>query len=340
MGNSTKTSLKELCSRLYVDGYPNGDCALHLEHEPEVQDLLSKHRGVVTDLTVSSPDLLVERIALSSILSDFTSLYINSQFDIRFHPRALENWPEQMFQAAGIESSKYRPYLKYAFGFVDPNLIEDVRPLTESGRLMLRPRPIVMFDAPTGAEQQVTLEPNLPEGFWLPWNPDMAQNALPLCGEFLSNDDVNEELKSELLLPYLSGVSLPDLAKILDDEEHLLGDFRSGLRALLSEVQSCSTDAKTVVDDTIRPAIDKVQRRFKAITHMHSLRVAGATVSTCALSLLALTDGGMAASVAKVLGPAGAGLVAKELADFVKSKAELREMPYYLLWRISRIAKH
>jgi len=124
----------------------------------------------------------------------------------------------------------------------------------------------------------------------------------------------------------------------VDDESDLLSDFRSGLHSLVSETQK-DGPTNDVLNDVVRPAIDRIKRRFTSVTQMHSLRVAGATSSTCAMTLLALTDAGMAASIAKVAGPAGAGLMCKEIADFIKAKAELREMPYYLLWRFDSAKK-
>jgi hypothetical protein len=199
---------------------------------------------------------------------------------------------------------------------------------------MLRPSPILEFKDELGRQHAVDIEPNLPEGFWLPWRNDVAQNSIPIKRQMSSADIL--EKSAEIVLPFIEGVDLRLLSKILDDEQELLTDFRLTLKQLVNKVQQDGDGKQDFVNDVVRPATDKLERKFRVVNQMHALRVAGATVSTCAISLLSMTDNGVAASVGKILGPAGLGLMAKEVADYIKAKAELRDMPYYLLWRISR----
>lgn len=140
-------------------------------------------------------------------------------------------------------------------------------------------------------------------------------------------------------MPYLEDISFEQLARVLEDEEDMLAGFRRDVREMLTEVRSDPSKTPDILNDIIRPATDKVERRFKSIAAIHGLKVAGVTVGAATLSLVALTTAGIGASIASVLGASGVGIIAKEVGDYLKEKADVREMPYYLLWRLGRESK-
>jgi hypothetical protein len=330
MQSQCHIELKQLAKKLFHDAYPCGDTSEYLNHQGSIEALLSSFDGIASDITLRPDEPVTNRIAISTVLSDFTSIYIESPVRIGLYPDEPTAYPSKIANLSPTHPTHYC----YWFGFLDDELQEELVPLVNGGRIMLRPSPILEFKDELGRQHAVDIEPNLPEGFWLPWRNDVAQNSIPIKRQMSSADIL--EKSAEIVLPFIEGVDLRLLSKILDDEQELLTDFRLTLKQLVNKVQQDGDGKQDFVNDVVRPATDKLERKFRVVNQMHALRVAGATVSTCAISLLSMTDNGVAASVGKILGPAGLGLMAKEVADYIKAKAELRDMPYYLLWRISR----
>ena len=137
-------------------------------------------------------------------------------------------------------------------------------------------------------------------------------------------------------LPYLEGLSFEQLSEILDAENDSLAEFRKSVRDMLVAVRKELSKFNDILNDMVHPATDKIERKFRSITNIHRLKVAGVTVGTVTLGLAALTSVGIGAALASVSGVSGLGLITKEYADHLKEKADLKEMPFYLLWRLGR----
>jgi len=176
----TQQQLRELNRRLFNDAYPRGYADDYLLFEPEIHALLKKHPGVTTDLTIKAGDHVESNIALSAVLSDFTSLYAESAAQLGIIPPHIDQWPDTLLSEIGTSRGIDAPVVTYWYGFLGDELIDDLAPLCEAGRIMLRPKPRLEF--PAGEDQHVivNIEPNLPEGFWLPWRATEAQDSVPL----------------------------------------------------------------------------------------------------------------------------------------------------------------
>jgi len=127
------------------------------------------------------------------------------------------------------------------------------------------------------------------------------------------------------------------LAKVLRDERDSVSTLRASLHALVQKSASPSDDVVDLYNDVVRPATDRLNRKFKAISNIHAMRIGGVTCSAVALSLLGLFGIDAVANAMLIGGGSGlAGLLAKEASDFMKAKGELRDERYYLLWKMKR----
>lgn len=325
-----------------------------------IREALSAFHGVKTDLQYNfSPESITD-LKASLIFSDFTSVFPLGGNSVTWalHEKDSPHSPKTVRVrrdfAEQLLSLNKRPIIKSGYICRNDTEIKDflrqVEPLAKSGRLMVRPMPMVMGlqKTPDGlwanlagslapVERMwgaIPVDPNSPTEHWLDNDIKVRQDAIPLKeGE---TDARLENKMCSFTMPYIEGVSFAQLAKILDSEGDCLAEFRSSVRKVVDEVQEDSAKVIDIVNDIVRPATDKIERRFKSISTIHRLKLAGAYVSTAVLSLLTLTSTGVTASLAPLLGAGGFGLIAKEHSDYMKEKAELKEMPFYLLWRLQR----
>jgi hypothetical protein len=199
--------------------------------------------------------------------------------------------------------------------------------------------PIVLFSMAKEKYDEIghyhgfTIEPDLPGESWI-CKDVKGQQSIPL-----RNGELKPELElghASFVLPYITGLPFTELVKILDDEEHNLADYRLGIRRLIKEIQEGSTDCDEVLNDVVRPAVSKVEKRFRSIVCMSRVKIAGAVVGTSALTLASLTSAGIMASLSALFGVGGLGLLTKEVTDHLKAKEELSNLPHYFLWRLSK----
>jgi hypothetical protein len=160
-----------------------------------------------------------------------------------------------------------------------------------------------------------------------------TQHSMPVGGGGATEG--REVSVATFLLPYIANVSYQDLANILDDEGHHVADFRTAMTDLLKVAAASPQAAVEAMQDKVRPALDKIERKFKIICSMHSLKIGGTVLGTVVATLSALLLGpGIA--VAATTGAGGLAFVAREWGDLLKSNHELKELPFYLLWRLGR----
>lgn len=323
-------------------------------------EAVSSFLGVKTDVQCNLSDESITDLKTSLIFSDFTSVYPVGGDSVTWalHESGSPHSPKTVHVSRDFAEELLglndRPIIKPGYVCRNDAQIKDflrqVELLAKSGRLMVRPIPMVMGlqKTPDGLWMKreatiarvgrkwgiVPVDPDSPAEHWLANDINEKQNAIPLK-EGKSDSQLEIKLCS-FTMPYLEGVSFAQLSKILDSEEDCLAEFRSSVRKVISEVQEDSAKVTDIVNDIVRPATDRIERRFKAISSSHRLKLAGASVSTAVLGLLALTSTGIGASLTSTLGASGLGFIAKEHSNYLKEKAELKEMPFYLLWRLHR----
>ena len=305
--------LKRLCQEVYLQAtvpkinFPER----YVEIAASIQKAISAFNGVKTDLNCDFGDEDFNRLKATLVLSDFTSVFPMAGGSIvvvmaaEKSPLFPENVTVPNSFAEKLSTDSGYPIITPGYLYRNDQAMVDflrqVEPLAESGRLMVRPAPIVLglADAPNdngGRNWNVKyIDPNSPAEHWLTDDLTEGQNAIPLEG-----GEIDPELETKvcsITMPYLEGVSFTELSKILDSEGDCLAEFRSSVRKVIVDVRADSAKATDIVNDIVRPATDKIERRFKSISNIHRLKLAGAYVSTAGLSLLALTSSGISASL-------------------------------------------
>src|SRR5207237_1206495 len=111
------------------------------------------------------------------------------------------------------------------------------------------------------------------------------------------------------------------------------------VKDLINEVSADPKSAQDILADKVKPATDKLKRRFRSICQIHGLKIAGAAVATIGGARTALFAPGAAVALGTLLGAGGVGLIAREVGDTVKAYSDLKDMPFYLLWRLQRAKK-
>jgi hypothetical protein len=145
-----------------------------------------------------------------------------------------------------------------------------------------------------------------------------------------------EQHLAEIMLPYFGGVALGTLNTVLDDEHHHVNDLRIAVKGLLKEAATEPGRVGEIIQDKVRPATDKVARRFQTLAATHGLKVIGSVAATACIALYSLTQSGIVASLGVVVAGGGGLQCLNQIADYIKAKSEARELPLYLLWRISQ----
>jgi hypothetical protein len=351
--------LKTLCRRVYVECAPSvGRPVVYADYDDEVRQTISAFPGLKTNLAGCWNEIDQDTLRLSVVMSDFLSLYLRG---IQQHQ--LIGWgssatkkprkviiDDEILQRFGLldEAELQDGNATIVCGLMTPNdnhmedFIASLEPLVNSGRLMIRPVPVISILTKERTNEggrvfkTYQVDPDSPFEEWV-FSGKPYQDSMPLKGG--ASDSALEVDKAEFLLPFIRGIPFNDLAKLLDDEEHNLSEMRLAIGTLIKRVQRDETNVHEVYNDVLRPAIGKVERRFRQITNMHAVKVGGAVVATVGLTLASLTHQGLVASLSPLVGTGGAFAIAKEYADYMKANADLTDMPYYLLWRMSKMSK-
>jgi hypothetical protein len=319
----------------------------YVKIEPDIRKAISNFSGVKTDLTFDCSKKAESNLLVSLILSDFTSVFPFGGSDLNViilekssphfpkHAVLTQNFVDELFYDNG------EPVCKPAYVLREDeqaqNFIRQAGSLMESGRMMIRSTPFLMGltkeERTDGRRvwKMHNIEPDMPGDIWFVADEEKPQTAIPFV-EREFNSEFEDTLCS-FTLPYLEGLSFETLSTVLDDEQDLLTEFRKNVREMLKEIKNDPANSIDLLNDLVRPSTDKVERKFKSITNIHRLKIAGASIGTATLFLAALTNAGVASALSGILGAGGLGLMTKEYADYLKNKAELKEMPFYLLWR-------
>ncbi|KAA0141020.1 hypothetical protein FYZ48_07035 [Gimesia chilikensis] len=345
------SELLTLCKNLTTEGLsaPSDYASIFPENDASLRAAIAKFRGLKTDVKSDlSPESLL-RLKASLILSDFTSVFVEGGTNMIVLMAAGEapywpkfvNIPPEVLEQHNVAMNNGTPMVFPGHTMRDDDDVAqflcDTAPLAEAGRLLVRPHPVLLAYQNGRNEQGgrniqiLDVEPNLPDSAWIYRDSQSEQSALPLLDSAPPNPAT--ELCT-ISVPYIDGVPFADLAKILDDESDSLSTFRQSVLTLLATARDDPGESYDVFNDVVRPATDKINQQFKTITTMNRLKVGGATVSAVALSLLTLS--GIAIPPAtSMLGAGGLiMLLAREYAEYVKSRDSLKEMPFYLAWRL------
>jgi len=313
--------------------------------EKEFLDRYNQFQGLKNDVRIDiANDNEFSAVKLSLLLSDFTSIfpYDNKRFLYTFNPEIKGRkiiGPKNYLDKVANEIPNSELYAGY--GSVSEELIENTfetfYPLIAANKIFIRPEKIIFVVDLHGTGEAAVhpADPNCGSDEWRIIDEAKLQASYPLLGK--GNVVKNHQELSKLLVPYIKGIDIQEFCKIILDEEDLLSAFRLQTKNYLELVKKSNTNIEEFKNDVIQPKLDLINRKFKLITNNHRLKIAGATVGTVGLMLLSLSQTGMTAALSQFIS-FGLGTVgfAKSEAEYQENFDKIKDIPEYLLWRISR----
>jgi hypothetical protein len=222
-------------------------------------------------------------------------------------------------------------------------MLSELSPLINQGRLIVAPIRTVMYvekQNSDGSRQWKMLEVTQDSSptTWLLRSEDASTTTPIVYGA----DAVGSEREIfEITVPYFSGIPYKTLADILADEADLTPSLRVAIKEALSEVKiEGKTKAQQVISDVVEPKIGMIGRRFKSLMSRYRISLAGTSLATASLGLTTfMSTSSIVASVAAVAGAGGIGLLTKEYSALREKKDEIKEDPFYFLWRCKGLNK-
>ncbi len=166
-------------------------------------------------------------------------------------------------------------------------------------------------------------------------------NATPffhLQHEWLSSS--NLDALFSLKIPFLNGLDLETIARVKADYHD---EFSSFSRVILEAIQGVTSsigteqfasDVHNIQRNQIDAGISDVQRTFKRIESLPSLRKKGVAIALLGLNAAAHL-GAPPVALASGLAASGVKMVA-DMISRLKEEQELREMDYYFLWKMKQ----
>jgi len=263
-------------------------------------------------------------------------------FDKNFQesqPNILFNKGKLKELGLNIDNIEMSPAFVFPHGDEINYFTEQLYPFIENGKLLLQPeRTLIYLDNiknENGGRTFKTLDVSQFSSLES-WETIDEIKSRPVSLKY--DDNVNQNSIFEITIPYLEGINFKDLAKILEDEEDLLSGLRFSIKEATQEANN-TNDLITVRRDIIDPKIDALNRKFKSTVNSHIFKVAGAAVGTVALTYTAVSTVGITAAMATICGSGGIGLLGKEYSDYREKINEIKDDPYYFLWKCKELGK-
>jgi hypothetical protein len=216
------------------------------------------------------------------------------------------------------------------------DLLNQIAPLVESGRVLIRPRRVVLVLSGREGDKQSwqTLDVASGSPFEL-WNIPLEKLSDSTLPAVIGESVMSESALFDITFPFLAGISFSDLASVLEDESEHIAKCRLHLRELVSRATvEKSGDLSGFIGDVVRSEIEILNRRLKAVAKIHGLKAVGVAVGSVTLSLVAASSAGWAQAITALGGAGGFAQLSSELASYFQKRSELADVPLYFLWRL------
>lgn len=201
-------------------------------------------------------------------------------------------------------------------------LLDELNPVLLSGRAA--PSPFLRLPAKESAVAEGSLKARTVDG-------------IHLSEGDLSISETKFEVLASLPIPYLAGVDLPTLVKVLNDEVDSVSSMRTELHRVLEDIVDIEdlNEARERVQklkrDIMEDELKRVREACERLSQMNSLARIGAYVATGALTVGATL--GLSPS-SLVVGSTGAAMATiNALYRNYQEKRGVRRSPMYFAWR-------
>lgn len=300
----------------------------------------------------SDASRLKELLSASLVLNDCTAIVFAAKGELKVHLPPAEQFPamfgcdairlritpEQVMQyKIDMSNPALAPCFIYSESQVQKPLMNALLPFIERGSVVFRPsRGVIAKQGQPGAWQIIGVPDDQRLDIWVPETPQPLTS--PVAME-IQGPIENGRTLFEVTLPFIKGVPLRDLAKLLADEEDGVQAFRAAVRSVVGEAVKSGRPSDELVNDVIQPKLLLLDRKLRSLQRIHGLKVGGAAMSSVALAFTATSAGQVGGSLLAIASAGGFGFIANQYADYVEKRDELHQDPYYFLWKVRRGTK-
>lgn len=313
-----------------------------LEKETEIISFLKNFKGSKSEIYLNETDKELSNLLKFSVLfSDITLLnttpssindYHFTFFEpsSKYHVERQLTIPVEYLNEMGNDTRRFLPCYIHRNDTETKKIFKTYTPLIKSDKLLIRPMRALYVNFPEiGRGTIYYADPNTDNNHWH-INKIQQSESILIDNGYLSYSNVKDLFN--ITLPYFTNIDLELFAKILEDENEILNEFR---RNLIKVVQGAGDDFKKIEEiknDIALTSITRLNRKFKAIQEKHRF-VVGATLGSFVLTLsvgninMENLIKGLTTSLT---------IIGVSEYDFRSKKVDLKDDPFYLLWRINK----
>ena len=307
--------------------------------------------------TIAERDIpkLRSLLSVSLVLNDRTAVHYLGKDEMQMHIpppdryRAMFGVDQIRFNVTPAHIQKYKidpshptlsPCFFYSHGAELKPLLNALLPCIASGRVTLQPVRAILTkqDRSVGSDSDwhvIGADDKAPLELWEPEEPVTQGKPLRLVTSHAG--PVGKTL-FEVTMPFLRGVPFRELEALLTHEEDIVSAFRSSLKSAVREAAKNGTRATEIVGDVIHPRLGLLERKMKSLQRVHRIKVGGAALGSVALAFTSASTGGVGAGLLAIASAGSFGLLANQYSDYVGKLEELRQDPFYFLWKCKQVA--
>lgn len=329
--------LQEIISSIYSSPEDISGHRKFLEEYRSIQHLAINLNGLKSTYSVGANQKDIEKVKALSIVNDFSRVYapVSNGGHLIF---PTEESNSNCFPTAFTVSSP--EFASSLLGFspcfiVCPDedfsyLLNELYPLIESGRILLSPEPAVMLQT-EGLSEVVSINPDSDPNRWELLGHESKQTSIPTT-------DINDSFEDifEVTYPYIAEINAVDFVKILEESNDTIKAFRKSIKVALSEYRTHSCKSVEIQNDIIEPEIEKLNRQYRKISNMRSIKTAFGTIGAVGLGIASAKypESAIFSAIGSGMNLTYAG---KSNIEFYEKRHELKDNPYYLLWNLKRL---
>lgn len=307
--------------------------------------------------TISERDIrrLRSLLSVSLVLNDRTSVHYLGHGEVKIHIPPPDRYREMFgvdqirFNLTPEQIEQYKidraqpslsPCFFYSEGRELAPLLNALLPCIESGRVTLQPARAILTkqDRASGSESDwhvIGADDKATLDLWEPEEASSQGKPVPLTMTHAA--PVGETL-FEVAMPFLKGIPFRELEALLTNEGDIVASFRSSLKSAVREAVKNSSNVAEIVADVVNPRIGLLERKMKSLQRVHRIRVGGAALGSVALAFTSASTGGVGAGLLAIASAGGFGLLANQYSDYLAKRDELRQDPFYFLWKCKQVA--
>jgi hypothetical protein len=324
----------------------------YVDESETICNWIKSFDGVKTQMNLHSIKNQIDLLRFSLVFSDLITLYTLGEGEKKITTPKPDR-PQSLIKSLTIPQeifTKYKllkPTTNFIPGYISCSFEQlrdfsiNLRKPISKNRIVLRPDRIVLTLTDEIAKdggrvwQALGVDQDSPVNQWIVTEKTAMTDAIPIIDNL--PDSKNQKELQTIMVPYLSGITINDLEKVIEDNSDCISNFRSYIKELIKNHVSIK-NLNEINNDLIKPEVEKINRKFKHVSNLHKMRVAGVVSVTAVISMATLTTLGINAAIFGLLGAGGLGLINSE-SKFQEDLTNLEDNPMFLLWKIKQLKK-